>query len=127
MTGTWPWPGDTATERARRIANSLLALVQDDRERSAWIGRAHAVGETWLGGDLLRWGTDDVISTEEAARLLHVGPSCIRKWHSDGHLPNVSRGRYRVGDVLDAAAEMRRRRAARRIVGIPALPVRSSA
>lgn len=112
MTGAWPWPGDTATERARRIANSLLALLPD-AERPVWTARAHALGETWLGAELLRWTADDVVSTTEAAAIAHVGASTIRKWHSEGDLANRGRGRYRVGDVLDCAARRRARREAR--------------
>lgn len=97
-------------ERARRIANSLLALLPDD-EREKAVATAHQLGETWLGGDLLRWTTDDIVSTADAAGLLHVKASTIRKWHSEGDLPNCGRGRYRVGDVLDCAAVRRSRRA----------------
>lgn len=116
MTSRWPWPGDTPTERARRIANSLLALLPDPDDREHWRRRAHELGETWLGADLVRWEPDDIVSTEDAAHLVHVSPSAIRKWHSAGRLANVARGRYRVADVLDCAAEMRSRRVHRRDV-----------
>ena len=109
MTDRWPWPGDTPTERARRIANSLLALLPEP-ERDTWTAQAHAVGETWLGATLLRWSADDIITTAEAAELIHVGASTIRKWHSAGQLHAQARGRYRVGDVLDCAAARRRAR-----------------
>lgn len=108
---SWPWPGDTALDRARRIANSLLALLPDG-ERERHVATAHQLGETWLGGDLLRWTVDDIVSTAEAAGIVHVKDSTIRKWHSEpGGLPNCGRGRYRVGDVLDYAALKRARRA----------------
>jgi hypothetical protein len=108
---TWPWPQDTACERARRIANSLLALLSgDDRDRA--IRQARAVGETWLGAQLLRWEVTDVVTTNQAAEILHVGPSTIRKWHSEGHLPNHGRpGHYVLGKVLDCAAARRTQRA----------------
>lgn len=107
---SWPWPGDTALDRARRIANSLLALLPEP-ERERHRATAHQLGETWLGGDLLRWTVNDIVTTAEAAGLLHVLPSTIRKWHSEpGGLPNRGRGRYRVGDVLDYAATKRARR-----------------
>ena len=81
MTDPWPWPGDTPTERARRIANSLLALLPD-QERDHAIRQARAVGETWLGRNLLRWTNDDVIPPGEAAGLVHATPdllcSCAR-------------------------------------------------
>lgn len=107
----WPWPGDTALDRARRIANSLLALLPD-AEQARHVATAHQLGETWLGADLLRWTPDDIVSTVEAAGLVHMLPSTVRKWHSEGDLRAVGRGRYRVGDVLDCAARKRARRSA---------------
>lgn len=112
MTDPWPWPGDTALDRARRIANSLIVLLPEE-EREVWAARAHAIGETWLGATLLRWTADDIVTTAQAAELVHMRPSTVRKWHSDGHLRAVGRGRYRVGDVLDCSAERRRARRTR--------------
>lgn len=111
MTDLWPWPGDTPCDRARQIANSLLAqLPVQDRE--AAVRRARALGETWLGANLLRWDSTDVITTAEAAELLHTSPATIRKWHSRGWLPNHGTGRYVVAQVLDCAAARRRQHAA---------------
>jgi hypothetical protein len=109
----WPDPADTAVDRARTIANSLLEHLPAD-ERPSWVARAHGLGETWLGEERLRWTDNDIVSTAEAAGLIHVGPSTIRKWHSEGRLRAHSRGRYVVRDVFDAAAAIRRRRAAKR-------------
>ena len=103
----WPWPGDNATDRARAVANSLLALLPT-HERDRAIRTARAVGETWLGSTLLRYDVTDVVTTAEAAELLHVRPSTIRKWHSDGELTNRGTGRYLVSEVLDVAASKRR-------------------
>lgn len=111
MTG-WPWPGDTPVERARRIANSLLALLPAP-ERPMWAARAHALGETWLGEDLLRWTPDDVVTPAEAARLVHRTTADLRKWVQMGVLERNGTG-YRVSEVLDAAAEVRRLRSTRR-------------
>jgi len=107
----WPWPGDTATERARRIANSLLRLLPED-EQLTWVARAHAVGETWLGANLQRWTVDDVVPPREAAGLVHVTPAHLRAWVRMGVLRRTGSG-YRVGDVLDASAELHRRRGTR--------------
>lgn len=111
MTDPWPWPGDTALDRSRRIANSLLALLPD-AERVRAVRQARAVGETWLGANLLRWEVSDVVSTAEAAELVGVGPSTVRKWHSQGYLPNHlgRRGCYVVARVLDCAAARHRER-----------------
>jgi hypothetical protein len=108
----WPFPGDTPTDRARRIANTLLALLPDD-ERARMTARAHALGETWLGTDLLRFTTDDLLPPRDAAAIVHATPDKLRSWVRMGVLARVGRC-YRVGDVLDAAAEVRRRAARRR-------------
>lgn len=115
---TWPWPADSPTDRARRIANSLLALLPAD-ERPVWTARAHALGETWLGETLLRWTADDVVTPGEAAQLVHRSTADLRWWVREGELKRTGKG-YRVGDVLDASAAMRRRRetrAERRVAG----------
>lgn len=109
---SWPWPDDTPTERARRIANSLLALLPAD-ERPVWVARAHALGETWLGEHLLRWTAEDVVRPAEAAALVHRTPADLRRWVSMGVLKRTGRG-YRVGDVIDASAAVARRRSARK-------------
>jgi hypothetical protein len=112
VTQAWPWPGDNPTERARRIANSLLALLPAE-EVPVWTARAHALGETWLGVDLIRWSSDDVLKPAEAARLVHRTTADLRRWVHNGYLSRTGRG-YRAGDVIDAAAEARRRRGTRR-------------
>lgn len=108
----WPWPGDNATERARRIANSLLALLPAE-ERPVWTARAHELGETWLGETLLRWTADDVVTPREAAALIGRTTADLRWWVHIGTLKRNGKG-YRVGDVLDASHTMRTRRAAKR-------------
>lgn len=99
----------TPTERARRIANTLLSMLPDE-DQQIMIARAHAVGETWLGSTLLTYTDDSVVTTAEAAAIVYVGPSTIRKWHSLGFLRSVDRGKYVVADVVDAAAAVRNRR-----------------
>ncbi len=110
MTAAWPWKGDTIAERARRIANALYALLPDDAVKKTVRAQAHAMGERWLGEDILRYGPEDVVTTKEASHLVFRGESTIRKWHSDGDLPNVRKGMYRVCDVMDCDARKRVRR-----------------
>jgi len=121
---TWPWPADNATERARRIANSLLALLPPE-ERERHIATAHRLGETWLGSSLVTYTLEQAITTHQAATLLAVSEDVIRRWACLAHprlperplLPRFRRqGRemtYLVKDLLDAAHEVRisRRRA----------------
>jgi hypothetical protein len=110
--GKWPWPEDTATERARRIANSLLALLPAD-ERPAWVARAHSLGETWLGETLVVHADDEAITGPEAAAMLSVSEDTIRQWAARSLLPRFGwRGRrrtYLVADLFSAAAASRRR------------------
>lgn len=112
MTARWPEPADLPVDRARRIANTLLAHLPDDLQADM-IRAARLVGETWLGASLLRFTVDDVVTTGQAAEVIHVGAATIRKWHSLGYLDNQGTGRYRLGDVLDCAAARRRERDAR--------------
>lgn len=122
----WPWPADSSTERARRIANSLLALLPAE-ERPVWTARAHALGETWLGETLLRWTAEDIVRPGEAAQLVHRSTADLRWWVHIGVLERVGKG-YRVGNVLDASAEMRRRRETRaetRLAKMPSEDLRS--
>ena len=88
--------------------------VAGDGERDLAIHKARAVGQTWLGANLLHWDRTDVVCTADAAELANVGPSTIRKWHSLGYLPNHQgrAGRYVVAFVLDCAAARRRERVA---------------
>ena len=103
MTDPWPWPEDTQLDRARAIARWLLGRLPECERESA-IRHARAMGQTWLGAELLRWSRDDVITTMQAAELVQRPVSTIRWWHSAGRLPNQGTGWYRAGDVLDAAA-----------------------
>lgn len=117
----WPWPGDNATERARRIANSLLALLPAE-EQPEWIARAHELGETWFGEGLVIYTPDQAINTAQAAQLIGVSQDVIRQWACKPHpedpgrklLPRFKKqGNHRTylaGDVLDAAAALRRQR-----------------
>jgi len=107
----WPWPGDTPLERARRIANSLLALMPDPDERAGYIAIARRFGETWLGESLVLHDDTAIVTTAEAADIAYVRPGTIRRWHSEGALSAVSRGRYVVAAVRECAEAKRRLRA----------------
>jgi hypothetical protein len=110
---TWPWPGETPLERARRIANSLLALMPDPDERAGYIAIARRYGETWLGENLILHDDTDVVSTAEAADIAYVRPGTIRRWHFEGFLPSIGRGRYVVSAVRACAETKRQMRATR--------------
>jgi hypothetical protein len=122
-TSTWPGPERTALDRARRIANDLLAHLPDE-EQARYAATAHGVGETWLGERLLMHERDQAITTQEAAALVSVSEDVIRRWACTPHprkpgrmlLPRAGRqGRsmtYIVARVLEASAEVSRSRRA---------------
>jgi hypothetical protein len=84
LTNRWPWPAETPLDRARAIANSLLALLPTS-EQPIWAERAHAVGETWLGESLVTHQLDDAITGSQAAALVHVSQDTIRQWATRPH------------------------------------------
>lgn len=118
---TVPFPRLPPAERARRIANTLLALLSPP-ERELYTARAHALGETWLGASLLTYTPDQAITTRQASELLCVSEGVIRNWAcmphpEDGNRPLLPRaGRdgknqtYLVRNLLDASAAVRRTR-----------------
>jgi hypothetical protein len=122
----WPHPGDTALDRARKLANNLLTLLPEQIQQRA-VSRAHVMGETWLGGGLSVVDEADELTTEQASGLVAVSTDVIRKWACTPHpepghggplLPRFGyRGRqrtYLARDVLAAAGAVRRAREQRR-------------
>ncbi|MFG2395336.1 helix-turn-helix domain-containing protein [Streptomyces lavendulae] len=61
---------------------------------------------------LARW--NHLLTSKEAAQMVHVSPGCIRKWVARGYLRQVAiykgRSYYRTGDVIVAERDRRRRR-----------------
>jgi len=120
VTDPWPWPTDLPVDRARRIANSLLAqLAQADPDETARnIAAAHRLGETWLGSTLVAYDNDQAITTRQAAELLCVSEGVIRLWACTPHPTRPGqmllaragrRGRaqtYIVRALLDASFEV---------------------
>ena len=108
----WPNPRDTSTDRARAIARSLLAALEQSEATVVELRRqagqcgpdpqaarqhrdmADLFGETWLNPrpDL---DTEDTVpgrlSTEAAAFLAGRTPPTIRRWLADPAVP-VTRG-----------------------------------
>jgi hypothetical protein len=128
MTDPWPWPADLPVDRARRIANSLLAQLHqlDPDEAAHNAAAAHRLGETWLGSTMVLYDNDQAITTQQAAELLCVSEGVIRLWACTPHptmpgqmlLPRAGRrGRhqtYIVRALRDASFEVSRMRSTRR-------------
>jgi len=120
MTDPWPWPADLPVDRARRIANSLLAQLHqlDPAEAARNVAAAHRLGETWFGSTLVAYESDEAITTKQAAELLCVSEGVIRLWACTPHPTRPGqmllaragrRGRaqtYIVRALLDASFEV---------------------
>ncbi|MFI1194067.1 hypothetical protein ACH4T9_12530 [Micromonospora sp. NPDC020750] len=116
----WPIPGDTALDRARKIAHmyraQLHALNPDACNQAD--ATAQQFGETWVVPQTVTVEDTDAITTSEAAQLVHVSEDVIRQWACNRHpehpdqplLPRHGwRGRertYLAQHVRDAALTM---------------------
>lgn len=112
----WPWPGDTELQRARRLANTLLYDLHKvaPEQAEARLAEVHAMGQTWLGWSTITHELDEWVDPGTAAQVGQVAVATIRQWRKRGKLTGVEEDngwRYRVGDVLAAAAAARLRRA----------------
>lgn len=96
----WPHPEDTTTAaRAKRIANTALYFLGRTDPDTAYslMVDMHEHGETWFGTALVTHEPTDAITTAEAATLLGVAETTIRKWASTPH-PNPRRAK--LGQML---------------------------
>ena len=80
----WPWPGENALARARRVAQAYrAALGASNRAIRDEIDEAMAeVGETWIRDQEITYNGDgmDALTTTQAAELAHVPPYEINRW-----------------------------------------------
>ena len=130
--GGWPWPGENAVARARRITQSYRqALSLNNRRLRDELDAGFVeLGETWvLGEQEITYNGDgmDALTTAEAAEVAHVPTYEINRWAcmewpgEPGRplLPRFKpRGRtmtYLAGDVVAAA------RVRRGSVGLPSM------
>lgn len=123
MTSRWPFPGASATERARAVAYLLLLMLPEE-DRPQVVAGVHRLGETWLGERLITWTDDQRVTGQQAADIVGVLPHEIRRWATMPHPtrpgePLLKRaGRlqangpqtYIVRAVLDAASTVRETR-----------------
>lgn len=107
MTSRWPFPADTATQRARRIALSYRAHLHSVApELCAELDAAAAeFGETWLV-PTPRFEVSDFLSAREVADYLCVTVGAVRKARERGSLKGWRCGarldwQYLFRDVLD--------------------------
>jgi hypothetical protein len=122
----WPWPGDTETDKARRICwdyrRELRRLNPElcDRMDAA----ARRLGQHWVAPQPATLDLNAALPAAEMARYLNheVTADQIRQWgtrHAQGRpgVPRLTNRRghtvYRLGDILDHLAQQRRARAER--------------
>jgi hypothetical protein len=121
----WPWRGDSAVERARRVAQSYrAALAELDRERCTAIDtQMIRLGQEWVKPLLARIDLDDFVTLARAGELVGLTKDAVYKWTVNRgarppmlHTRRDDNGQITVciRDVLRVHAEHRKRRAERR-------------
>lgn len=109
--GAWPFPNDTPADRARTIANQLLADLAESDPAAAEKRRTqvHALGETWLGAAPAQTA-GEWLTREEVAELAGVGVRAVSNWTHRGsrgrHLTRHPQG-YSEREVHDFLAALR--------------------
>lgn len=116
-TNVWPWPTDTTQlDFARRLLQGYRAALLDvDAESCGKLDEfATAHGHHWVKPMLVTVGDDDLVDAAEAAAIAGVAVQTIRQWayrkHIARHYAVGHPTRYRVGEVLTFADEVRNRR-----------------
>lgn len=110
----WPWPADTPTDRARRIARSYRdALHAVDPDRCARLdAEATRLGQGWVVPQIVTVAPDDLLTRWQAAEFCQVRAKTITEWRRRGLrvTPTPDGDRYRVADLIAYQAELRRKR-----------------
>ncbi|SEF34374.1 hypothetical protein SAMN05421837_107345 [Amycolatopsis pretoriensis] len=111
----WPWPADTPTERARRIARTYrdaYAAVAPEACREL-DGRVQGLGQGWIVPAVAQFSDDDLLTVEELADFCRVQPGTIDQWCSRGlaSVDTPDGRRFLIRDALEYQARARRRRA----------------
>jgi excisionase family DNA binding protein len=102
----WPYPGDSPTARARRVAHAYRARLQSiaPDQSDALDHLFTSMGEIWVAPRVITVQVDEWLTPEQAADLGGVGVATLRAWRSRGRLTGVrtpgGEWRYRAGDIL---------------------------
>ncbi|MDV6299966.1 hypothetical protein R3P82_12685 [Dietzia maris] len=116
MSGRWPFSADTPLDRARRVAASYREAARAAGADVDAVDRHFAsLGEGWVSG-VETVTAEDLLTAAEVEQALGIPASRVWQWKARGLLEPVSSGpsRYRVADVRNLEASMRRKRATRR-------------
>ena len=112
----WPFPADTPLDRARRVAASYREAARAAGADVTGVDRHFvALGEGWVAGVETAMD-EDLLTAAELEQALGIPASRVWQWKARGLLEPAasSPSRYRVVDVRDLEAAMRRKRATRR-------------
>ena len=114
MTREWPFPGDSAIARARKVALAYRAELmvanpgaaeRIDRNVVRW-------GERWAVPGVIA-DDDAYVTAIEAGDMLGVTAATISACRTEGRIEGVRVGRryeYRIGDVYKLGVTLRTRR-----------------
>lgn len=111
----WPNRGDSALERARKVARSYrnLAMAADPRACAHLDEHATKVGQDWVIDRTEPIDLDEVVSVPVLARTLDLTHRTLYRWGTEGRITpramaDGAQG-YLMRDVVDLQATMRRR------------------
>lgn len=111
----WPFPGDSALARARRVALAYRAQLRarDTDACDQLDATMKDYGETWAAPAPARaYADDDWLTPDEVKDELCITLSGVRDLRARGRLPGLSTAdgwRYRYADVLTVMGQKRTR------------------
>lgn len=103
MSRPWPWPQDTALMKARRVAASYRAVLEDVAPDTCHQldERMIEMGINWIVPQTVTWSDDDWLSAEQVADYAGVNLATAYEWRSRG-LRSIKTNegiRFRFGDL----------------------------
>lgn len=103
-TPQWPFPEDSAVERARKVAIAYRTTLHElQPEACAKLDeRMRYFNQSWVAGFADQWDENDLIPGREVAELLSVTPGAVRHYRLRGHLIGYRTTEgwyYRIADV----------------------------
>lgn len=117
----WPFPADSPLDRAYAVAgNYRTALLEADPDRCAELDAKHMrLGQGRVVPQLSAHDLDDMLPAAAVADFCYVQTATIDVWVSRGlrYLDTREGRRFKLRDVLEYQAEVRRKRAAARSAG----------
>lgn len=117
---TWPWPGDSALDRARRVARSYReTLLAEFPDACAALDRrlVDQLGQAWLVPTLATVDLDEWVTIGVAAEHVGLSEQGVYAWVYAGKIEarkgRDGRVRVQLGKALEVKALQRQRRARR--------------